>query len=159
MKMRTTLALGLAALGLLIPWAMFRPSLHTVNSRSAEAQEATDKRERISLAPAERDAILTEMRVMLQSVSRIVHGLVAGDLSTVEGAARASGTRAAIDPQIEKKLPPPFLQAGARVHRRFDQLADAIKTGATKEDVLKRLAALTGYCVACHAAYRLEETR
>ena len=24
---------------------------------------------------------------------------------------------------------------------------------------LKRLAALTGYCVACHAAYRLEETR
>lgn len=96
---------------------------------------------------------------MLQSLSRIVHGLVAGDLVMVEEAARASGMRATVDPRLEKKLPPHFLQLGLRVHKRFDQLADAIKTGATKDDVLKRLAALTGYCVGCHAAYRLEEAR
>ena len=95
---------------------------------------------------------------MLQSLSRIVHGLAAGDLVMVEEAARASGMRATIDPQLQKKLPPHSLQLGLRVHKRFDQLADAIKTGATKDDVLKRLAALTGYCLACHAAYRLEES-
>jgi cytochrome c556 len=159
MNARIKLVSALATLGLLAHTVISRAPLHTLHSRSAEAQEATDTRERIRLAPAERDAVLAEMRTMLQSLSRIVHGLVAGDLVMVENAARASGMRATVDPRFEKKLPPHFLQLGLRVHTRFDQLADAIKTGATKDDVLKRLAALTGYCVACHAAYRLEETR
>src|SRR2546425_989458 len=128
-------------------------------AQPAEAQEATDSRERIRLAPAERDAVLAEMRTMLQSLSGIVHGLAAGDLLMAEQAARASGIKATVEPRLEKKLPAHFLQLGRRVHTRFDQLADAIKTGATKDDVLKRLAALTGYCVACHSAYRLEEMR
>jgi len=126
--------------------------------RMAEGQEATDSRERIRLAPAERDVVLAEMRTMLESLSRIVHGLAAGDLLMAEKAARASGMKATIDPRFEQKLPPSYLQLGRRVHTRFDQLADATRTGATRDDVLKRLAALTGYCVACHAAYRLEET-
>src|SRR5437773_2014674 len=33
-----------------------------------------------------------------------------------------------------------------------------MRTGGTRDDVLRRLAALAGYCVAWHAAYRLEET-
>ena len=153
------LVCGLAALGVLAPAAIIRSPLHTVRQRSTEAQEATDTRERIRLAPAEREAVLAEMRTMLRSLSGIVHGVVAGDLAMVEEAARASGMKAAVGPRLEKKLPPHFLQLGLRVHTRFDQLADAIKTGATKDDVLKRLAAVTGYCVTCHAAYRLEETR
>ena len=158
MNARTKLGCSLAALVLLTPSVMSRPPLHTVHPRTAEAQEATDTRERIRLAPAERDAVLAEMRTMLRSLSGIMHGLAAGDLVMVEEAARASGMRATLDPQLQKKLPPHFLQLGLRVHKRFDQLADAIKTGA-KDDVLKRLAALTGYCVACHTADRLEETR
>src|SRR3989442_13648814 len=76
-----------------------------------------------------------------------------------EKAARASGMKATVESRLEKKLPAHFLQLGRRVHTRFDQLAEAIKTGAKKDDVLKRQAALTGYCVACHAAYPLEERR
>jgi hypothetical protein len=138
---------------------MSRPPLYTAHPQPAEAQDATDKRERIALAPAERDAILAEMLVMLRSVSTIVHGVVAGDLAMVEQAARASGTRLTLDPQLAKKLPPHFLQLRARAHTRFDQLADAITTGAARDDVMKRLAALTGYCVTCHDAYRIETAR
>ena len=159
MNARIALLSGLATLVVLTPSVMSRPLLHTTRHRMAEGQEATDTRERIRLAPVERDVVLAEMRAMLESLSRIVHGLAAGDLLMAEKAARASGMKATVESRLEKKLPAHFLQLGRRVHTRFDQLAEAIKTGATKDDVLKRLAALTGYCVACHAAYRLEETR
>ncbi len=138
MNARIALVSGLATLVVLTPPVMSRPLLHT---------------------PAERDVVLAEMRAMLESLSRIVHGLAAGDLLMAEKAARASGMKATVESRLEKKLPAHFLQLGRRVHTRFDQLAEAIKTGATKDDALKRLAALTGYCVACHSAYRLEEMR
>jgi len=160
MTVRGKLVVGLIALVVVAASATFRPPLLTAHSQSAAAPApgARDTRERIRLAPAGRDAIVAQMRTMLQSLSRIMHGLVAGDLVMVEEAARASGMKATIDPRFEQKLPPSYLQLGRRVHMRFDQLADATRTGATRDDVLKRLAALTGYCVACHAAYRLEET-
>ncbi len=158
MNARIKLVFGLVALTVLTPSPMSR-SLYAGQRQSAEVQETTVTRKRVRLAPAERDAILTEMRTMLQSLSRIVHGLVAGDLVMVEKAARASGMGTTVDPQVEKELPPHFLQLRLRTHKRFDQLADATKNGATKDDVLKRLAVITGYCVACHATYRLEEVR
>ena len=145
MNTRTTLVCGLATLVVLTSLAMSQRPLHAVQQRSAGAEEATDTRERIRLAPAERDAVLAEMRTMLQSLSGIVHGLVAGDLVMVEEAARTSSMRAAIDPQLQKKLPPHFLQLGRRVHTRFDQLADAIKTGATKDDVLRGISSMMGF--------------
>ncbi len=159
MNARIKLVVGLVPLIVLTPSPMSPFSLYAVQHQSAEVQETTDTRKRVRLAPAERDAILAEMRTMLQSISRIVHGLVAGDLVMVEKAARASGMGTTVDPDLQKKLPPHFLHLGLRTHKRFDQLADAIKNGATTDDVLKRLAVLTGYCVACHAAYRLEEAR
>lgn len=159
MNARIKLVFGLVALIVLTSSPTSRSSLYAGQHQSAEVQETTDTRERVRLAPAERDAMLAEMRTMLQSLSRIVHGLVAGDLVMVEKAARASGMGTTVDPDLQKKLPPHFLQLALRTHKRFDQLADAVKNGATKDDVLKRLAVLTGYCVACHATYRLEEAR
>ncbi len=96
---------------------------------------------------------------MLESLSWIMQGLVAGDLAMAQRAARASGAALTLDPNLEKKLPPPFLQLVQRTHKRFDGLADAIKTGATRDAVLRRLAAITASCVSCHATYRLDESR
>ncbi len=73
-----------------------------------------------------------------ESLNRIMHGLAAGD---------------------EGELPADFQQLGRRVHQRFEQLADAVKTRGARDDVMKRLAALTGYCVTCHDRYRLDETK
>jgi len=130
-----------------------------ISPRPAQAQDATDTRERIRVTAAERDAVVREMRTMLESISRILHGLAAGDMSMVEKAAKAAGTATAIDPDLKKKLPRQFLQTGTKTHERFDQLATAARQGATRDDVLKRLAAITGYCVVCHATYRFEEAR
>ncbi len=126
---------------------------------SRGAQQGADTRERVRLIPAERDKILAEMRTMLESLSWIMQGLVAGDLAMAQRAARASGAALTLDPNLEKKLPPPFLQLVQRTHKRFDGLADAIKTGATRDAVLRRLAAITASCVSCHATYRLDESR
>src|SRR3989442_4882264 len=145
MNARIALLSGLATLVVLTPSVMSRPLLHTTRHRMAEGQEATDTRERIRLAPAERDVVLAEMRTMLESLSRIVHGLAAGDLLMAEKAARASGMKATVESLLEPKLPAHLLQLGRRVHTRFDQLADAIKTGATKDDVLRGISSMMGF--------------
>jgi hypothetical protein len=103
--------------------------------------------------------ILSEMRTMLESLSGIMQGLVAGNLAMVQKAARVSAVVTAVDPSLEKKLPPGFVQLGRRTHKRFEGLADAINTGATRDAVLRRLAAITASCVTCHATYRVEEMR
>ena len=81
------------------------------------------------------------------------------DFGEMEKAAGTSAAATAVDPRLQEKLSPQFLQLRMKTHQRFAQLAAAAKSGATRDDALKRLAAITGYCVACHAAYRLEETR
>ena len=138
---------------------MVRSGTQTGYLRSAGAQPVSDTRERVRLTSTEKDKILLEMRVMLYSLSEIMQGLVANDLVKAERAARASEVAPAADPSFEKRLPPNFLQLGIRTHKRFGGLADAIKTGATRDAVLKRLAAVTATCVTCHDTYRLDVTR
>jgi cytochrome c556 len=149
----TTLVLGVLTLAL-IP----RSGAQTGAVRSPEAPPVTDSRERVRLAPTDRDTILLEMRTMLQGLGEILHGLASGDLVKAERAARGSGVASAIDARFEQTLPAHFFQLGMRTHQRFDALAAAIKAGATRDDVVRRLAAVTASCVTCHATYRLDET-
>jgi hypothetical protein len=140
--------------------AEFRRSLaQTGDIRSPSTKPITDSRERVRVTPAEREVIRLEMRTMLQSLSGIMHGLIAGDLAMGQKAAHASGMVTSLDSSLEKKLPPDFRQLSTRTHRRFDALADAMKTGAARDAVLKQLAAVTASCVTCHDTYRLDEAR
>ncbi len=138
-------------------------SLAFLNESAAVEPPETplDTRQRLVLAPAQRDKILAEMRLMLGSVGGIVQGLATDDLAAAEKAARASGMAVAadVDPQIKKLLPQQFLELGMQTHRGFDKLADQIKTGGGRDDTIRGLAVLTGNCVACHATYRLDEAR
>ena len=122
---------------------------------------SADARQRLTLAPAQRDAVLAEMRNMLGSLSGIVQGLATDDLVGAEKAARASGMAVAadVDPELKKVLPQSFLQLGMQTHKGFDQLADRINAGARTQESLKSLASLIGNCVVCHATYRLDEAR
>jgi cytochrome c556 len=96
---------------------------------------------------------------MLHSLSGIMHGLIAGDVEMGQQAARASGKVASLDSSLERKLPPDFRHLSMRTHKRFDALADAMKTGVARDAVLKQLAAVTASCVTCHDTYRLDEAR
>ncbi len=108
-------------------------------------------------APAGREAVLTEMRVMLESIRGVVDGLDRADMKQVAQAARASGTAAAADlaPELRDRLPLPFKELGMSVHRGFDDLATAADAGVSSREVLSRLSAQLASCVACHASYRL----
>lgn len=68
--------------------------------------------------------------VSREVVTGVVQGLARTDLLAVEKAATASGMAAAVDPQLEKKLPRQFLDLGERTHHGL-----------------------------CHAIYRLGDTR
>jgi hypothetical protein len=78
-----------------------------------------------------------------------------------EMAARASGlaTAADVSPEIKCALPSGFLVLGMRTHRSFDALGDEHAAGASRDQALRSLAAVTAHCVACHAAYRLDAAR
>lgn len=128
-----------------------------------ETAPSADGRTAVLLAPAERDFILTEMRQLL----RAVHGVVTGvsDTDQTRGhaqaaaAARSAGMKMAVDdnPTLMLKLPLPMKQLGMSVHRDFDELADAINTGTTSQDILQRLSAITTRCLACHEMYQIKE--
>jgi len=129
-----------------------------IDPASVEAQPAREEQQAVFLAPLERGIVRQEMRTMLRSLSLILQGLAVSDLEMVEQAARVSGNAATIEPELARKLPTHFVELDTKLHTRFDQMADTIKTGA-RGDLLKRVAALAGYCVACHEMYRVEERR
>ena len=126
-----------------------------------EETSVIDARFRLELAAPQRDLVLLEMRTMLESVNDILEGLIAADAPAMENAARRAGmTMAAdVDPEIQAVLPQPFLQLGVRTHQAFDELAESIAGGGDSEEILQGLAAITGNCVGCHAAFRLDEKR
>jgi len=128
---------------------------------TGSSQPPGDPRQRLALPPLARDKVLAEMRHMLESVNGILRGVAANDLVAVEKAARAAGTAMAVemDPAMMQQLLPAFRELGLQTHRAFDDLADRIKAGGTRDDAIRGLAAVTGNCVACHAVYRLDEAR
>jgi hypothetical protein len=145
-----TAAAILTALGILLSTA-----------DTGRGQPPVDARQRLMLPAAGRDKVLAEMRHMLESVNGVLRGVVANDLPAVEKAARAAGTAMAVemDPAMMRELLPAFRELGLQTHRAFDELADRIKAGGTRDDAIRALAGITGHCVACHAVYRLDEAR
>ena len=127
----------------------------------AAGQQATDARQPVVLPAPAREKVLAEMREMLGALHGVLRALSVGDRAAAEAAARGAGMGVAseVKPEVRAQLPPPFLQLGMQTHRGFDVLADQLRGGATGEEALKSIAALTANCVACHAMYRLGEAR
>jgi len=125
------------------------------------SQADTDERQRLEVPPEARDLVLAEMRHMLEAVDGTLDGLVSGRMEALAQAARKGGTAFAVDldPAVADRLPQEFKQLGMRTHRAFDDLAESASTGAGEQEILRQLSELTGNCVACHAAYRLEPSR
>ena len=123
--------------------------------------QGADGRIQIVLAPAERDLILGEMRMLLKAVHGVVSGLGSQDQGAdrmqMEQAARSAGMAMATDvnPALRAKLPLPFKQMGMSIHRDMDALADGIVQKETSQQSLERLSNMTARCTACHDMYRI----
>ena len=117
-----------------------------------------DNRVAIQLTQSERDLVLLEMRVFLQSVQQITNGIVNDNMSTVVTAARKSGKDAAVavPGTLIGKLPIGFKKLGFDTHAKFDGLAlDAEQLGDGSHS-LSQLNTLLENCVACHSAFKFE---
>jgi len=127
--------------------------------------ESTDGRTQIVLAPAERDLILGEMRMLLKAVHGVVAGLAGqnqeADRAQMEQAARSAGMHMAedVNPALMAKLPLPFKQMGMSIHADMDALADAVIQKETSQQILQRLSNMTARCTACHDMYRFSTER
>lgn len=127
--------------------------------------EGTDGRTQIVLAPAERDLILGEMRMLLKAVHGVVAGLAVqdqeADRAQMEQAARSAGMHMAedVNPALMAKLPLPFKQMGMSIHADMDALADAVIQKETSQQILQRLSNMTARCTACHDMYRFSTER
>ena len=127
--------------------------------------QGTDERTEIVLAPAERDMILGEMRMLLRAVHGVVTGLAgqdqAADRAQIEQAARSAGMHMAedVNPALMAKLPLPFKQMGMSIHHDMDALADAIVKKETPPQILQRLSGMTARCTGCHDLYRFSAER
>lgn len=132
--------------------------LAAVFSVQVNAAGAQDSRSSIALSEDERQGVLREMRLFLQSVQQIVAGISNDDMQQVMTAARLSGRKAqaAVPKTLAAKLPDEFRQLGFDTHARFDQLAmDADQLG-DRDHALSQLNSILHNCVACHAAFRFE---
>ena len=123
-----------------------------------QVTDSADGRTAILLEGNERDLVLTEMRVFLESVQLITSGISENDMTRVANAARQSGSNAqmAVPGSLVGKLPLAFKKLGFDTHARFDELAlDAEQLG-DRDHALAQLNAILMNCVACHATYRFE---
>ena len=122
--------------------------------------EGTDGRMQIVLAPAERDLVLGEMRMLLKAIHGLVTGLAgrdqAAERTQMEQVARSAGMAMAADvnPSLMAKLPLSFKQMGMSIHQDMDALADAIAHKETQQQILQRLSSMTARCTTCHDMYR-----
>jgi len=127
--------------------------------------KSTDGRREIILAPAERDLILGEMRMLLKAVHGVVTGLAGRDQEAnraqMEQVARSAGMGMAedVNPALMAKLPLPFKQMGMSIHHDMDALADAIVQKETPQQILQRLSSMTARCTACHDLYQFQAER
>ena len=123
--------------------------------------EANDGRVAILLEKSERDLVLSEMRIFLQSVQQITLGISEDDLEKASTSARKSGRNAqiAVPDSLVGKLPLGFKKLGFDTHAKFDELAlDAEQLG-DRDHTLAQLSVLLENCVSCHAAFKFEIER
>jgi len=116
-----------------------------------------DGRTAVLLEPAERQAVLGEMRGLLETTQTIVEALANDDLAAVDKAARSVGSAAikTVDFKLRAKLPLGFKKLGFGTHYAFDEIADLAKAGKPLKEVQQKLAETMNNCIACHAMYQL----
>jgi len=119
--------------------------------------QGDDGRTAVLLEPAERQAVLGEMRVLLETTQEIVEALANNDLTSVESSARSVGSAAitTMDFTLRAKLPLAFKKLGFGTHYAFDDIADMAKAGKPSKDIQLKLTDTMNNCIACHASYQL----
>lgn len=125
---------------------------------TGSTEESDDGRTAILMTPADRDFILGEMRVFLETVQTIVEAIAEDDMEAVAEAATAVGmiSTGGESAQLIAKLPLEFKTLGMGTHKTFDDLAQEANDMGDGTIVLAALGDLMLRCTSCHASYRFD---
>ena len=124
-------------------------------------EQGDDGRTAVILEPAERQAVLGEMRLLLETSQAIVEALANNDLKAVEDAATplGSGAIGTVDFALRAKLPLEFKKLGFGTHYAFDDIAKMANEGKPAKEIQLVFAKTMNNCIACHAMYQLPEIK
>jgi len=120
--------------------------------------QGDDGRTAVVLSPAEKNAVLGEMRALLEATQTIMEALANEDLKAVEEAATplGSGAIATVDFALRAKLPLEFKKLGFGTHYAFDDIAKMAKEGQPAKAIQLKYVDVMNNCIACHAMYQLK---
>lgn len=171
-SMRLTLLVSLAALGMAaqVSFAQQAPApdmkghdmkqhemMHKEAAGDAPHKMEPDHRQAIAVTSEERDMVLAEMRVFLESIEGILEAVNSGKPATAAEPARRSGMLATqhMPRAMMQKLPPEFRMLGMETHKKFDAIAQEAQQLADKDGILKGVGSVLTNCTTCHKGYRL----
>lgn len=125
-------------------------------------QPSDDGRLAVMLSKDERNALLLEMRVWLQSTQGILLAASAMDFDAVVRSAKASGMSAEEETpgSLFRKLPVEMKALGFDTREKFDDIAATAAKSKDGSQVVEKLSVAMNNCIACHEMYRfIEETK
>lgn len=140
---------------LLIIVALFSYKFTVGNVRPSD-----DGRQAVLLSKDERNALLLEMRVWLQSSQGVLAAAAEKDFDAVIKSAKASGMGAEADTpgSLFRKLPVEMKALGFDTRKKFDDIAATAEKSKDSNQVVTKLSIAMNNCIACHATYRFIET-
>ena len=141
----------IAALAIVIAWMGYKFMI------AGSAVKAEDGRLAVTLEPAERALLLSEMREFVVGLQAVTDGLARDDMKAVAKASRAMGAARSHDVPIAMmgKLPLEFKTLGLSLHRAFDAIAMDADDIALPKHTLGQLADALQKCAACHNTYQV----
>ncbi|BBE50858.1 hypothetical protein OYT1_ch1301 [Ferriphaselus amnicola] len=118
-----------------------------------------DGRQAVILSKDERNALLLEMRVWLQSSQGILAAASEKDFDAVIKFAKASGMQAEADTpgSLFRKLPVEMKALGFDTRGKFDDIAAEAAKSKDSNQVITKLSVAMNNCIACHEMYRFVE--
>ncbi|BBE51758.1 hypothetical protein OYT1_ch2241 [Ferriphaselus amnicola] len=118
-----------------------------------------DGRQAVVLSKDERNALLLEMRVWLQSSQGILAAASEKDFDAVIKSAKASGMQAEADTpgSLFRKLPVEMKALGFDTRGKFDDIAAEAAKSKDSNQVITKLSVAMNNCIACHEMYRFTE--
>lgn len=123
-------------------------------------QPSDDGRMAVLLSKDERNMVLLEMRVWLQSSQGILAAATEKNFDAVikSGKASGMGAEAATPASLFRKLPLEMKALGFDTRRKFDDIAADAGKYRDSSRVLEKLSIAMNNCIGCHEMYRFVET-
>jgi len=133
----------------------------SLTSYSTTANPQTDTRHLILLTKSDKNLVLTEMRLFLDNIQKIIDAIAREDMPAVVKYARKVGIaeQQQAPASLRNKLPLHFKKLGRDTHQKFDALALNAKDLADSQFALEQLSELMQNCVACHSAYKINSIK